>query len=650
MKRFLGVVFTMFAAVAAAQPAEVYPPEYWALRSTTSNVQLSPDGSHISLMRIPNRGADPVLEIYKTDALDEEPYRVSASPMELTSYNWVSNDNVVLQLRQVVRDDIEGFNRGVYENKVALLDVAEQEIRELREAGASIVGVLPANPDSILLAFYPKDASNRSEAAGQFGNYRARSFYEYNLKTNSKRLILRGNSAMGGFRFTSEGKPWMSRAFESGSGETIWYSRQDDEWVEVYRQSQDDFERFSVTMFDAANPDIWFVLANNGHDKVGLWEFNVQTKTFGELIYRRNDVDVWGIRMHSNNWGEPDTVAGISWFKDNFHFAYFDGEEEALNQQLASVIPNSGYTRIVSRSADGMTLVVSNTSDRDPGSYYLVRNGRLSRVGVAMPLLVGENLADVTRIEYQARDGRTIPAFVTTPQGEGPFPLIVMPHGGPFVGETVLFDKWAQMLANSGYMVLQPQYRGSMNYGLDHYMTAFVDGGQGGYQMQDDKDDGALHLVEQGLVDPDRMAMFGWSYGGYAALVAASREEQIYQCAVAGAAVADNILQLNYYVSRLEGAQLVEQRNFWRDSISPIDEVDNVNIPLLVIHGSVDQRVPLEHAERYLEALDQAGKSYQYLELDGADHFSNTLTYDHQLEFFSTMLDFLASDCGPGGL
>ena len=189
-----------------------------------------------------------------------------------------------------------------------------------------------------------------------------------------------------------------------------------------------------------------------------------------------------------------------------------------------------------------------------------------------------------------------------------------------------------------------------MNYGLDHYMTAFIDGGQGGYQMQDDKDDGALYLVEQGLVDPDRIAMFGWSYGGYAALVAASREEQIYQCAVAGAAVADNILQLIYYVSRLDGSQLVEQRNFWRDSIWPIDEVDNVNIPLLVVHGSVDQRVPVEHAERYLAALDEAGKSYQYLELDGADHFSNTLTDDHQLDFFTKMLDFLANDCGPDGL
>jgi len=647
MKRVLSSILLALSSSFVTANDSIYPPEYWALKSATSNVTVSPDGNYLALLRVPNRDASPVLEVYETSDLSGEPFRVSADPMEITTYGWVSNDKVVVGLRQIVRDDIDGFNEGVYENAVALLDISDRSMERLREPGASIAGLLPSKPNSVLLSFYPEDSGVRS---GGRSSYREQSFYEYNLDRGSKRLVLRGSSSIGGFRFTSDGEPWLGRGFDESSGESVWFSREDDDWVEVYRHSRDDFESFSVAMFDEANPDIWFVTAHNGHDKVGLWEYNIRTKSFGELIYRRNDVDVWGIRMHSNSWGQPDTVAGVSWFKDNFHFAYFDGQEEALNQQLAAALPESGYTRIVSRSADGMTMIVSNTSGRDPGSYYLLRNGRLSRVGTQMPLLEGENLADVRYIQYEARDGRTIPAFVTVPQGEGPFPLIVMPHGGPFVGEVVLFDKWAQMLANSGYMVLQPQYRGSTNYGLEHYQSAFIESGQGGYAMQDDKDDGALHLVEQGLVDPDRMAMFGWSYGGYAALVAASREEQIYQCAVAGAAVADNVLQLNYYVSRLEGASLIEQRNFWRDSISPIDEVENVNIPMLIVHGSVDQRVPLEHAERYLEALDEAGKSYQYLELDGADHFSNTLTYDHQLAFFTKMLDFLANDCGPGGL
>jgi dipeptidyl aminopeptidase/acylaminoacyl peptidase len=181
-------------------------------------------------------------------------------------------------------------------------------------------------------------------------------------------------------------------------------------------------------------------------------------------------------------------------------------------------------------------------------------------------------------------------------------------------------------------------------------MSAFKDGGQGGYKMQDDKDDGALYLVEQGLADKDRIALFGWSYGGYAALVAASRTPQIHQCVIAGAAVSDTLMQVGYYSDRMRGAQEIEQINMWRDSVNPIDEAENVNVPMLLIHGSVDQRVPPAHVRKYLDELDKYNKSYKYVELDGADHFSNTLFYHHQYDLYTSMIDFLKNDCGPGGL
>ena len=226
----------------------------------------------------------------------------------------------------------------------------------------------------------------------------------------------------------------------------------------------------------------------------------------------------------------------------------------------------------------------------------------------------------------------------------------MLPHGGPFVNETVSYDEWGQMLANNGYLVLQPEYRGTRGYGLEYYESAFINGGQGGYKMQDDKDDGALYLVEQGLADRDRMAMFGWSYGGYAALVAASRTPQIYQCVIAGAGVSDPILQVNYYRDRVQGASLTEQVKMWTESVSPIKEAEKVNVPLLLVHGTVDQRVPLVHSLRYRKELDKYGKDYKFVELVGADHFYSTLFYDHQIKLYESMIDFLHNDCGPGGL
>ena len=164
--------------------------------------------------------------------------------------------------------------------------------------------------------------------------------------------------------------------------------------------------------------------------------------------------------------------------------------------------------------------------------------------------------------------------------------------------------------------------------------------------MQDDKDDGALYLVKQGRVDPDRIAMFGWSYGGYAALIAASREDQIYQCVIAGAAVTDPDMQMDYYRYRIRGSAKIEQLTTWDDAVSPIKEVDKINVPMLIVHGDNDQRVPPEHFDKYIDALDRAGVDYKKLILEGADHFSNTLFYHHKISLYENMLAFLGNDCG----
>jgi len=241
--------------------------------------------------------------------------------------------------------------------------------------------------------------------------------------------------------------------------------------------------------------------------------------------------------------------------------------------------------------------------------------------------------------------------YDTVPKvGKKPFPLVVFPHGGPHVREVILYDEWAQLLANRGYMVLQPQYRMSLNYGMDHFLDAFIDGSQAGRKMQDDKVDGALFLVEKGFADPDRMAMFGWSYGGYAALVAASRTPQIYQCVIAGAAVSNMHRQANDFLNRDDGIGEIWREVYLYGAVQPTEEVSKVNVPVLLIHGSVDHRVLLRQAKMYLKELKKYNKPHKYVELEGAGHFSNTLFYHHQLELYTEITEFLANDCGPNGI
>jgi dipeptidyl aminopeptidase/acylaminoacyl peptidase len=630
--------------------AEPYPLEYWALRDVVSNVQVSPDGKRLALLKIPTRDGDPVIEVYDAADFGKEPFRVNADPMEITSFDWLSDRAIVVRLRQKVRDKIEGFNQGVYETRLALLDVKKETIEQIREANPTVENLLPGKPDKVIISFNP---SNRDKNLDKIEEaFRPRAYYELNLERGSKKLLLQGQATLGQVEFDGEGNPWLARGYDIQKEEYIWYIRRSGEkgWEEIWRQHEDSFDVFEVEGPDPEKPDTLLVAANNGRDTVGLWEFDVNRKAFGELIYARNDVNVLGTRAHSNPWTHPDTITGIVYGTDTYHVEYLDAVEAATYAQLEGVIPAAHYLQISSRSRDGQTLTVYNVGPRDPGTYYLLKDGKLTTIGSKQPLLKSEDLADVKYISWTARDGKTIHGYLTVPHGEPPFPLIVLPHGGPFVGETVLYDEWGQMLANNGYLVLQPQYRGSTNFGLEFYQSAFIEGGQGGYRMQDDKDDGALHLVKEGLADPDRLAMFGWSYGGYAALVAASRTPQIYQCVIAGAAVSDPLMQVAYYSDLIEGAGLIEQLRMWEDSISPIQEVEKVNVPILLIHGDVDQRVPPVHVRKYLKDLEKYNKPHKYVELEGADHFSNTLFYDHQITLYRSMIDFLKNDCGPGGL
>ncbi|MDX1291980.1 MAG: prolyl oligopeptidase family serine peptidase [Hyphomonas sp.] len=630
---------------AAADPV---PIEAWAIREVMQGVQINPSGSQIAWLSNPTREGNPILQIYETGKFSEKPVNVGADHMELQGFSWVNDTKLIISFRQKVRKRIDGFNRGVYENKLAMFDVPTKEFTELGN-NFSIASFLPTEPDSIIIS-QANDRFGLNLEDDPFAAFRPRTYFKLNLETGRKELILKGNSRVATAIFDDAGYPRFSSGYDAGTREFVFYARNrgETDWREVGRLDSYALEssNFNVEAFDPDNDDIAFVSANNGDDKVGIWKFNIRTGEFEDLVYRRTDVDVAGMKMTSNFWSEGNRPVGILYYGAKYETEWIDPEEKALYESLQQAIPNAHQLTVSSRSRDGNTMVVYNAGPKDPGSYYLLQNGSLSFVGSKNPLLKPEDLSEVRYIKYPTRDGREVAGYLTVPKGDEPHPLIVLPHGGPFVSEVVGFDEWAQFLANNGYAVLQPQYRGSLGYGLEHWRIAY---GQGGLKMQDDKDDGALWLVEQGFADKDRLAMFGWSYGGYAAAVAASREPNIYQCTIAGAAVVDGNMQLNYYRDGLLPAT-----EYWelkrREGVQPLDEVGKVNIPLMVIHGDVDQRVPFEHYKKYTQALKKAGIDHKSVVLKGADHFYNTLFFDHQETLYREMLDFLQNDCGPGGL
>ena len=617
--------------------AEIYPVEAWAKRPNIANVALSPDGETLALLRIKSTGENPQIEIYKAETL-EKIGQMDADPMEITRFYWVTDDRIFFRARQKVRDKIDGYNQGVYENSsgIITLDGKNSTVKKLGpELGGGLASALPKYPNKVILS------------AGR----RPTKYYLYDIETKRKKLITRESEEKYGFDFDEDGNPMTARGYDGVTNEFVSYYRPigSTEWDVVNKTHRESFESWSIAGRDPLNPKDLLVVAHNGNDKLGLWVFDPQEKKHKELIYRRNDVDIVGVRFHTNYRKHPDLITGVRYYQGNEEkIEWFDGEEKALYDQLKALIPHAGRFFINTRSVDGNSLVVENYSPRDPGTFYLLKNGEFKVIGSTKPQLASDALADVKAITYKARDGKTIHGSITIPNRPPPYPLVVMLHGGPFVPEKVFYDEWGQLLANNGYLVLQPSYRGTEGYGLDFYQTAFINGGQGGYQMQDDKDDGALFLVEEGLADPDRMMMFGWSYGGYAALVAAARDPQIYQCVIAGASVPDPNEQVNYSRNRMNAfvtRTSIEQIKMWDNSVSPIDEVENVNIPMLLIHGDVDQRTPARAVRRYIKQLEKHDKVFDQVWLKGADHFSNTLFFDHKVKFYTAMIDYLKNDC-----
>jgi dipeptidyl aminopeptidase/acylaminoacyl peptidase len=633
------------------------PIETWAQRDAVSDVEVSPDGKHLLILKTEGSAdaAQNVLEIYSTSDFSKPLRRLNAKPMELVSAQWVSDKHVYGSAWQKVRSSVKGPEDDVRSYRAFAYNLETNKFANA-DGTFSIVNLLPDEPDHVLVS----EGRAVADATGvdPIEAFRPRAYYRYNLNTGERSLVLKGNDKNPSASFDDKGNPRFSSGRDGDFAVSYYRAPGDGSWKElsdrvdmskpenVYRVFGG-FHGFAG--IDGEDPNKGYIIDQFGEDKAGLYEFDFKTGKVGKKVYSNPDADIQAVQRHSLRWNGNRKIVAAIYSGAKYERHWFDMEEKALYESLERKIQYAHQINITSRSRDGNMMIVYNSGPKDPGSYWFVKDGKVSKLASVSPGVKSADLNQVEFIKYPARDGRIIPAYVTYPKGKGPFPLVVIPHGGPAVSEVVGYDEWGQILANAGYMVLQPQYRISTGWGKEHFDAGYK---QHGLAMQDDKDDGALYLVKEGLVDKNRMAMFGWSYGGYAALVATQRENNIYQCAIAGAAVADPEKQ---YLGRRD-PYLPKALDDWSrhrggTTVNPVKSIAKTNIPLLMIHGNFDRRVLYYHYSDYEAAAKKAGvKNIQFLTLKGADHFSNTLMYEHQNPLYTKMLDYLKKDCGPGGL
>ena len=405
----------------------------------------------------------------------------------------------------------------------------------------------------------------------------------------------------------------------SGNANTLYYAR---------LEGEREWRLLGATKaFSAENPLRPIAMAGTGNTAyaVGnydgldaLWSIDLADKREPELLFRRPLVDV----------GEPvlqtdGGLLGVRYDVERPYVWYADPKLRELIDRLERQYPNRAFA-IIDSSADMKTLVVQASSDLDLGTYYTYDTDRnlLQKLGSAYPELDQKSLGTMTGIIYQAADDTEIPGYLTIPPGaeRKNLPLIVMPHDGPLARDSWTFSFLRTFLANRGYAVLQMNYRGSSGFGLKWQLDAHQDWGGLTYS---DIQDATRWAVSEGIADPKRICIMGWGFGGYAALLGAVRNSDTYRCAVSIAGIADLKMQEDH-------GEIVGDKNLRRLQIgsdagklerdSPLQNVEQIGIPVLLVHGTKDWRVQVDHSKAMARALKAEKKPYQAVIIENGSH------------------------------
>ena len=568
--------------------------------------------------------------------------------MKIVSFFWANNDRLVVRFRQDV-DTLEKLGANTRQaSRVASIDKKGKRWVELPKrkkdrrsdyskfvenfSGVGILSRLSGDKKHILIT-HDDDQNGVSD------------IFKVNVATGASKLVAKSSNRLSIDGVDGDGEVRLATSYDEGSAAIVSHARLKGkkEWVEIGRTEVTGTglisKQFSaVGFYNDDDPNELLVISNHESDTSGIYAFDLNNQSFEELLFRHPKYDALGVVTKSDDDDKSAIVAFAHHGKGSERY-YIDEQEEAFYKAIDAILPEA-TNRIVSRSSDDAIMVIESEGPRRPRSWYLLKNkAAIEFIGSSMPLLKEENLAKVEWVTYKARDGMKIPALVTIPNGEGPFPAVIHPHGGPVARDFWGFDLWAQLMAHHGYVVIQPQFRISEGFGRKHLESGF---GQWGLTLQDDLEDAANYLIDRKLAMRDKLAMFGWSYGGYASFVASLRDPNIFQCAVAGAGVSD----LDEIRATLHDFPVLRAYRKTVKGLNPIDQVDSVDIPILVIHGDIDERVPVAHSRRFVNELKKHNKPHKYLELKGANHFFGTIYYDHWMEMFPTLIDWLDNTCG----
>lgn len=636
--------------------------------------QISPDGKH--MIAIESAGDTRSVVVWKLADLSARPTVIGAKNMQIRSASFLKNDmlQVVLMQPYDLRGDqlVKTFiNKLLFtdlEGKKWIEPMASAEIAKTEGAkiqaslsNPSVLNRMRNDPDNIVL-----ESDSRGET---------RDVFRYNVRTGAATRLMRLAEDDSNVWVNDVGVPWAKARFGTDGGGAfiaIDFRTTDGRWDEHFRNYVKNRDVVDV-LAPGSKPNTAVIQSNVGLEFSSIYEYDITSKKTLTKLFEHKFFDAIGVRSLDNDDGTPgpDGFDGFEYaglFGSDFHWesaeieALVQGVAQALgikqiNQKLMAV---SGTNQAEVRSLDGVSVRLMRRVSGEsptylfrvsglnyPTEHYLLHKKNLQLLAKEYPAIDRAALGTARFVYYPARDGLNIPAYLTVPNeklcGPGPYAAVVHPHGGPWARDTMNFDGsgWVPLLVSQCRVVLQPQYRGSADWGRTLWLAGDREWGQ---KMQDDKDDGALWLVSEKLVDPKRIAMFGFSYGGYAAFAAAVRPNDLYKCAIAGAGVSDiERIWSAFYTNPL----FKERQESTVRGLSPLTQADKIKIPIMVYHGDRDQTVPLIQSDLFVDRAKSSGKPVEYHVLKDYAH-GPAWTRRTMTEQLTIISDYLKSGCSGG--
>lgn len=601
-----------------------------------SNIHISADGKKIIYLK--NMGN--YFIILRKDLETGKINRIKMDNIKSTIrfIEWANNDYVLISVFfPISHRFIPSTKIGLFVAKADGSEEARMLVRpDLRKRPKSkyysqlwdnIISLLPDDPQHIL-------------AGIDFEKPGFPSAYKVNLNTGDKIEVQHWKKNVGRWIADQQDRIKIGRTFyeETGCTSTLIYNPAENIWSEVWK-AKPVSEPYIIPMGFGKDPDILYVRADhNGRNAIFKVDVS-KTDLPMELIAMDEKYDINGSLIYSPKTRE---VIGVRHKEADGGKIYWDETFKKYQAAVDKALPDT-FNYLIDHSRDEKHYIVFATSDTKPGAYYLGNRDRdtLEILAYTHPQLEGK-LRGSKKVQYTARDGKIIEAYLTLPINYTPGtpgPAVIFPHGGPMSRDYGAFDYWAEFFASKGIIVLQPNFRGSSGYGWEFRQEATQNFG---LAMQDDLTDAAKWLIERKLADTEALAIVGGSYGGYAALMGAVKTPDLFKCAISFAGISDLLEFRNSQVTQPVYRIVFEwlgTNNRQLKAVSPIRFVDKIKIPILLAHGDEDRVVSVEQSRKMSKVLRKKNKVHTYIELENGDH--NLSLQRNRHKFFSTMDEFL---------